>query len=72
MDTAVGEHESDHFVRDWKELTAKLRSRDYPKLVMKSEVLANENHRSIFGVAFTNGLRYVFSTDPRPGDRARP
>jgi predicted alpha/beta superfamily hydrolase len=70
--TAVGEHESDHFVRDWKELTAKLRSRGYPGLVVKSEVLADENHRSIFGVAFTNGLRYVFSTDPLPADQARP
>jgi len=62
--TAVGEKESDYFVSDWKELTAKLASRSHAGLLMKSEVLTNENHRSIFGVAFTNGLRYVFSEHP--------
>lgn len=66
--TAVGERETDHFVRDWKELTAKLESRGCSGLVMKGEVLANENHRSIFGVAFTNGLRYVYAADPVPAD----
>jgi len=36
-------------------------------LKVKTEVLDGENHRSIFGAAFTNGLRYVFSV-PLPGD----
>jgi len=58
--TAVGSDESGYFVADWKELTTHLRSRHYPALKMKSELLPGENHRSIFGVAFTNGLRYVF------------
>jgi hypothetical protein len=59
--TAVGSEESEYFVEDWKELTARLESRGYPALKMKSEILDGENHRSIFGAAFTNGLRYVFS-----------
>jgi predicted alpha/beta superfamily hydrolase len=66
--TAVGEQESAYFVADWKELTATLRSRGYRKLSLKSEVLAGENHRSIFGVAFTNGLRYVFSAGSGRGE----
>jgi len=59
--TAVGADESAYFVADWKELTEALRGRGYAGLRLKSEVLEGENHRSIFGVAFTNGLRYVFS-----------
>ena len=57
--TAVGADESGYFVKDWEELTKSLRSRNYPGLAMRSEIL-KENHRSIFGVAFTNGLRSVF------------
>jgi predicted alpha/beta superfamily hydrolase len=62
--TAVGADESEYFVEDWRELTARLRSRPYPALHLKSENLAGENHRSIFGAAFTNGLCYVFSAAP--------
>jgi predicted alpha/beta superfamily hydrolase len=68
--TAVGALESQAMRGSWTELTDKLRSRSYPGLVMKSELLAHENHRSIFGVAFTNGLRYVFSVGlPRADQR---
>jgi hypothetical protein len=62
--TAVGGEESAYFVDDWRELTERLASRGDTSLRMKSEVLTKENHRSIFGVAFTNGLRYVYATRP--------
>jgi len=67
--TAVGSDESGYFVADWQELTTRLESRHYGALRMKGEVLAGENHRSIFGAGFTNGLRYVFgSGEPAPAD----
>jgi len=69
--TAVGSDESGYFVEDWKELTARLESRRYRALQMKREVLDGESHRSIFGVAFTNGLRYVFGVrGPAPSEAA--
>ncbi len=30
-------------------------------LKIKSEVLPNETHRSVFGVGFTNGLRFIYA-----------
>jgi predicted alpha/beta superfamily hydrolase len=69
--TAVGSEESAYFVEDWKELTSLLGSRGDPALTIKSEILDGENHRSIFGAAFTNGLRYVFSV-PGPVDTSPP
>jgi hypothetical protein len=30
---------------------------------MRSEVLENETHRTIFGPGFSNGLRFIFGSE---------
>ena len=38
----------------------KIRDQNPTNLLIKDEILANETHRTIFGPAFTNGMRYLF------------
>ena len=59
--TAVGEKEPDYFVEDWKQFVQKMKARQYPGLILEAELLDGENHRSMFGTAFTNGMRFIFS-----------
>ncbi|TPN86785.1 alpha/beta hydrolase [Aquimarina algicola] len=40
---------------------ALLKAKKLKDLDIKSEVIDNETHRTIFGVGFTNGLRFVYS-----------
>jgi len=47
-----------------REFIETLRGRDPRNLEIKSEVLQDETHRTIFGRAFTNGLRYVYGDPP--------
>ncbi len=37
-----------------------LKDKSIAELSVKSEVFENETHRTIFGVGFTNGLRYIY------------
>lgn len=37
-----------------------LKEKNEANLKIKSEVIENETHRTIFGVGFTNGLRYIY------------
>jgi predicted alpha/beta superfamily hydrolase len=37
-----------------------LKTKDLPNLSMKSEVLQNETHRTIFGPGYTDGLRFIY------------
>lgn len=37
-----------------------LKEKNIQKLHIKSEVIENETHRTIFGVGFTNGLRFIY------------
>lgn len=47
------------------ELVEALRRRNPRNLEIESEVLENETHRTLFGAAFTNGLRYLYASDAR-------
>lgn len=42
------------------EFADKLRDQSIAELSLKDEILDNETHRTIFGRAFTNGMRYLF------------
>ncbi len=61
----VGEYETNRFnrindlVADNRELEGKLKKRKYPNLVLKSEVLNDEDHVSVAPRGFTHGLKYL-------------
>lgn len=55
----------DHMVDDHLEMIDVLK-RFNRKMKIKSEILGNETHRTIFGRGFTNGLRYLYARiDPK-------
>lgn len=49
-------HRKLDMVKDLAEFVQLLKSRDYPGLRIRSEVLANENHLTVFPSGFTRGL----------------
>ena len=55
MGTGSLEH---HMVDDHLEMARVLQKRNSK---MKSEILDQETHRSIFGRGFTNGLRFLYA-----------
>lgn len=61
----AGEYERIRFKRnndivgDSRELESTLRKRKYPNLVLKSEVLNDEDHMSVAPRGFTHGLKYL-------------
>lgn len=56
---ASGEH--DRRIQEYQEEFAQiLRQKNPPNLVIKSEVMPNETHRTIFGIGFTNGMRFLY------------
>jgi predicted alpha/beta superfamily hydrolase len=46
-------------VDDNRELEARLKKRNYPNLVLKSEILNDEDHLSVAPRGFTHGLKYL-------------
>ncbi|MEL6590717.1 MAG: hypothetical protein AAFQ68_11570 [Bacteroidota bacterium] len=57
----MGSGEFDLRINDYQqEFVALLREKNLPKLAIDSEVVDNETHRTIFGVGFTNGLRFIY------------
>jgi len=53
--------ELDLRINDYQEEFVKyLKKKNLPNIEMKSEVIANETHQTIFGVGFTNGLRFIY------------
>jgi len=57
----MGSGELDLGISDYQvEFVEILESKNLPNLNIKSEVIANETHRTIFGVGITNGLRFVY------------
>lgn len=56
-----------NMVSDAKRLERSLRSRNYPSLRMKLEILNDEDHLSVAPRGFTHGLKYLLSAAP---DRA--
>lgn len=44
-----------------EEFTSFLKEKEIDNLRVKSEVIENETHRTIFGVGFTNGLRFIYN-----------
>ncbi len=64
---AVGEYERPEFrntrndmVGDQREFVNKLRSRDYPGLIIKDEVISEALHETTFPIGFTRGVRWLF------------
>jgi len=61
----VGEYETNRFnrvndlVADNRELESRLKKRKYPNLVLKSEVLNDEDHVSVAPRGFIHGLKYL-------------
>ena len=61
----VGEYETDRFnrtndlVSDNRELEGRLKKRKYPNLVLKSDVLNDEDHVSVAPRGFMHGLKYL-------------
>jgi predicted alpha/beta superfamily hydrolase len=61
----AGEYETSRYnrtndlVADNRELESRLRKRKYPNLVLKSEVLNDEDHVSVAPRGFTHGLKYL-------------
>jgi predicted alpha/beta superfamily hydrolase len=61
----VGEYETDRFnrindlVADNREFESRLKKRKYPSLVLKSEVLNDEDHVSVAPRGFIHGLKYL-------------
>jgi predicted alpha/beta superfamily hydrolase len=61
----VGEHETDRFnrindlVADNREFESRLKKRKYSSLVLKSEVLNDEDHVSVAPRGFIHGLKYL-------------
>ena len=58
--SAVGGLEPSYFVKDWMDMVRKIVNKKYKGLSFRHRLYEGENHRSIFGVAFTDGIRYVF------------
>lgn len=64
---AVGEHETpehgstqNDMVDDQREFVERLRSRHYPGLVIKDEVISEALHETTFPIGFTRGVRWLF------------
>lgn len=65
---AVGEHENPDIhgntrrdmVSDQVEFVKKLRSRNYPGLVMRDEIISEAIHETTFPIGFTRGVRWLF------------
>ncbi len=64
---AVGEFENpehrntrNDMVGDQQDLVAKLRSRNYPSLVIKDEVISEALHETTFPIGFTRAIRWLF------------
>lgn len=61
----AGEYERIRFQRtndivdDNRELESRLKKRKYPNLVLKSDVLNDEDHLSVAPRGFTHGLKYL-------------
>lgn len=57
---SVGAREADDMLEHFQPFADSLRSRGYAGLSIDAEVLAGEDHLSVFGHAFTRGLRSVY------------
>ena len=60
---AVGDREINsqwNMPEDLKHFVEKIDSKDIPNLSVKHEVGKNETHNSIFPLALSNGIRFVF------------
>ena len=57
----MGSGELDLRIQEFQEeFVAILREKNLPNLSIKSEVMDNETHRTIFGAGFMNGLRFIY------------
>ena len=61
----VGDHETNRFnrtndlVADNQEFERRLKNRKYPNLILKSDVLNDEDHLSVAPRGFIHGLKYL-------------
>lgn len=57
----IASGEFDLRIKDYQEeFLQHIREKEVPNVEIKSEVMENETHRTIFGVGFTNGLRFIY------------
>ena len=66
----IGELESSHMVSDHLAMVNLLDSVEGSRLTVKSEILPDETHRTVFGTGFTRGLRFLYA-DARPESATR-
>ena len=57
---SVGAREADDMLENFQPFADSLRSRGYAGLSVDAEVPAGKDHLSVFGHAFTRGLRSVY------------
>jgi uncharacterized protein len=57
---AAGDQENPRMATDLQEMVNKLKSRNYSGLQINSLVVPGENHNTVFPIALTKGLRFVF------------
>lgn len=53
----------DNMVDDHLEMVSILKRFNAGNIMIKSEILDHETHRTIFGRGFTNGLRFLYAKD---------
>lgn len=58
---SAGERETDRMKSDVLKLAETLRARNYPNLSIESHIFEDESHWSLFPIAFTKGIRYLFA-----------
>lgn len=59
--SAVGEHDEEVILDPWRRFDDRLRSREYPGLVLQSTVFPGEAHISVFPAAVSRGLRLILN-----------
>jgi predicted alpha/beta superfamily hydrolase len=59
---ATGAAESERMVQTSEKFMSLMKSRSYEGLKFKSQLSEGEHHRSIFPLAFTRGLQFIFGT----------
>lgn len=59
-------NDDDDMLRDLRTFTAALASRHYPSLHVKTEVIADEDHLTVFPAIITRGLQWALPPKPAP------
>ncbi len=60
---AAGEDDGRNILRDLKRLEKVIADRNYKNLQCRVKLFPEETHRTVFPIAVSHGLRYVFAGD---------